>query len=133
MEMQEILDKVVNHLFTQKKRSGHITQNNFLGIYHDQETGCKCAIGCLIPDDKYVPSIEEKIWNAEKCRPILISLDIYNGTDITRANFLSDLQYLHDSNLLNFLQEKELLDVWNKEFIILAARYNLKYVDQITA
>lgn len=51
---REIFDHVKQHLLTQNVRS---TLGNGLCAYRG-ENGCKCAIGCLIPDEVYKPEIE---------------------------------------------------------------------------
>lgn len=56
MNAQDIFDTVVKHLFAQGKQA----------LDHDGDcvyrspTGLKCAVGCLIPDDKYDPELESR-------------------------------------------------------------------------
>ena len=53
MEPQEVFDKVVAHLLTQKVQS----EENELSKYYGPN-GLKCAVGCLIPPDLYNSEIE---------------------------------------------------------------------------
>ena len=54
MNKQEVFDKVAKHLLTQKIKCVDSTGRCvYRGI-----NGLKCAIGCLIPDDVYEPSME---------------------------------------------------------------------------
>lgn len=53
MTTQEIFDKVVTHLLTQKVQS----EENDLSKYYGPN-GLKCAVGCLIPPDLYNSVIE---------------------------------------------------------------------------
>ena len=60
MDMQKVFDKVVDHLLEQRKQS---TVNDVLapGGYrcmYRGNSGLKCAIGALIPDDLYTSSME---------------------------------------------------------------------------
>lgn len=54
MTTQEIFDTVARHLLTQNvKSTGGQGGCKYLG-----DDGLKCAVGCLIPDEKYDPKIE---------------------------------------------------------------------------
>lgn len=53
MTLQELFDKVVNHLLTQNERAGE-----FGHCFYRAADGKKCAIGCLIPAHRYEPRIE---------------------------------------------------------------------------
>ena len=63
MTPQEIFDTVARHLFTQGTRAGKPVIN-LDGEVHDFEClyrapdGKTCAVGCLIPDAAYRPSME---------------------------------------------------------------------------
>lgn len=67
--LQDIFDKVATHLLTQNKKSKDYLKLNKDGkpildcTYRsllDDNTILKCAIGCLIPDDKYNENFEGK-------------------------------------------------------------------------
>jgi len=53
MDKQEVFDKVATHLLTQMVRSADED-----GCLYRGPNGLKCAIGCLIPDDKYDSGME---------------------------------------------------------------------------
>lgn len=52
--MQEVFDKVVDHLRTQ----GEPAKNSRGKCKYKTDSGLKCAIGCLIEDDEYNPKME---------------------------------------------------------------------------
>lgn len=54
-ELQEVYDTVVNHHRTQGRQA---TSNG--SCRYRTADGLKCAIGCLIPDDKYDSTFEGK-------------------------------------------------------------------------
>lgn len=62
MTPQEIFDTVARHLFTQGERAGIVRTDdsgydNFDCLYR-APGGKTCAVGCLIPDAAYRPSME---------------------------------------------------------------------------
>lgn len=92
---QRWFDTVTRHLLSQKEKS----------LFKEEDDSCayrgldgkKCAIGCLIPDSKYEPSMEgfhatnpRILWYlSEEDEPESIS-----GTDVC---FLGELQGIHDN------------------------------------
>lgn len=50
---QETFDRVAKHLLKQNKKSVNGTQ-----CMYRSSDGLQCALGCLIPDELYVPSLE---------------------------------------------------------------------------
>lgn len=70
---------------------GRAAFDNFTALcrYRDS-TGCKCAIGQLIPDDKYDPIIET--WGL----PPVVEKGLVPGFDMDDINFLRDMQVAHD-------------------------------------
>jgi hypothetical protein len=54
MNTQQVFDEVLKHLWQQNEsaRSGDDC------VYFDEETGMKCAIGCLIPSEYYSSDME---------------------------------------------------------------------------
>lgn len=61
--MQQVFDHVARHLLTQKQRAFDPNiRTNTLGATgmcaYRAPDGCKCAAGCLIPDDLYSPAME---------------------------------------------------------------------------
>ena len=59
MDNQSIFDQVARHLLTQKKRSLRRPRPaaNLICAYRG-DNGLKCAVGCLISDEDYDPSME---------------------------------------------------------------------------
>lgn len=59
MDKQEIFNTIATHLFTQGGRATEYSENVKRDIcLYRTEGGRKCAIGCLIPDDAYIPRME---------------------------------------------------------------------------
>jgi len=99
MNKQEIFDKVALHLLTQgvaAKKLVFIKSSQFCS-YWDQETGLKCAIGCLIPEELYNKEMESAgaiCSNNLVCRALkLAGIDTEDEDMIT---FLWELQQIHD-------------------------------------
>lgn len=92
MNRQQIFDKVATHLFTQ----GHQAIKLSRCCYRTNIEGEACAIGCLIPDEVYVPSLESlnavDLANSDTKINGLPS-DIFNRGN---ARFLRELQRVHD-------------------------------------
>jgi hypothetical protein len=58
---QKVFDTVAQHLIAQGKKSmTRIPGSSVRGRAYRGENGTKCAVGCLIPDEAYDPSIENK-------------------------------------------------------------------------
>ena len=92
---QQVFDRVAKHLLTQNKKSGHWVCGTGFGRIFDclyrGPNGLKCAIGVLIPDEKYEPEFEGLgAINKELCAAAGIS---HIGKD-----FLGDLQDIHDQH-----------------------------------
>jgi hypothetical protein len=82
---QELFDTVATHLLGQKKAA-----KNAAGLCcYRSPDGLRCAVGCLIPDEVYDPSLEGrsalKLWDS----PILAHLKEHSA-------LLCDLYVLHD-------------------------------------
>ena len=59
MTMQETFDTVANHLLTQNKRSVvYMGDDQRESCAYRTPDGLMCAVGCLIPDDKYTKDVE---------------------------------------------------------------------------
>ena len=87
MTHQEIFDKVVTHLFTQGRPA------------KDEEGRCayrglnktSCAVGCLIPDEKYTPSLE-----GNSVVSLRVQRELNTILPSADADFLQSLQRAHD-------------------------------------
>jgi hypothetical protein len=93
--LTDIFNQVKTHLLTQKVKS--TAQDSCV---YRSPVGHKCAIGCLIPDDKYCPNIEGIG---------VVPVDDGNGF----WKLLEDLQRVHDSyesweweERLNMIEQK---------------------------
>lgn len=94
MNKQEVFNKVAVHLLTQKKQSSN---NKVYGSYRGNN-GLKCAIGALIDDKHYFPSMEGR-----SVRSMVIQQAIINSGNWPEnlpgdqgLEFFSQLQLLHD-------------------------------------
>lgn len=75
--------------------------------------GLKCAVGCLIPDELYTPSIEG-LMVGELDPKYLPEVDPLDGEAF---DLLDELQHLHD---------KEPEDIWAEELERVREEYNLE-------
>lgn len=89
LTQQEIFDKVVNHLYTQRKQSTH----NLVCMYRSND-GLKCAVGILIDDEDYIPEMD----NTHACTAVSDIVCI-NGINPQLKSMLND-----NMNLLESLQ-----------------------------
>ena len=102
MELQEIFDKVSNHLLTQNRKSITAIHGKSEDCAYRGNNGASCAIGCLIPDAAYHPDMEgknindDKVWGA--IYPVIGS-SIGRNRGCKKLNLLSDLQVIHDEEL----------------------------------
>lgn len=110
---QNIFNKVVAHL---RQQGCQALNDNNVCVYRGKN-GTKCAIGCLIPDDEYLPSFEGQ--------HIFTILDNYSNYNfVATANLIShrillvSLQVVHDTCPVND---------WETEFKMIAERYKLQY------
>jgi hypothetical protein len=103
--LQEIFDKISNHLLTQNKRSA--VNGNGVCMYRFENL--KCAAGCLIPDELYDSKMEFKK---------VTELDYFknNFSDI-EIPLIRQLQDIHD--------DFEPLE-WSLQIKIIAAQWNLE-------
>lgn len=91
MNRKEIFEKVKTHLLTQGREA-----RNGIECAYRAPNGDTCAIGCLIIDECYKPSLEGRsadhpsIIEALECSGIKVKMgDVY---------FLRQLQSIHDNN-----------------------------------
>jgi hypothetical protein len=95
MNMQEIFDTVAVHLFKQGRRAvtSHPLTNQVLCQYLT-DNGLKCAVGCLIPRDRYVLLMENM--------GVRVLLDKFGVilpdwmSDPENISLMAKLQYIHD-------------------------------------
>lgn len=94
METQEIFDRVKAHLLAQGERSVTVRKSVSICAYRGAD-GRKCAIGVLIPDDRYSAAIET-LAASDSAIMALIGL---TPTDTDQAELLDALQHIHDDIL----------------------------------
>lgn len=89
---QTLFDKAVVHLFDQG-RPAHIHRDGVKTSTCAYRGGgtTACAVGCLIPDDRYVPEMEEHTVDDEIVRNIMPELQPFEL-------MLYDVQSVHDTN-----------------------------------
>lgn len=98
LDYQETFDKVATHLLTQNERA--MRDDRVIdpeSLYYDPDNNCayfnedglKCAVGCLIPEDKYSPDIEGKGVHG-------VNTVCNMGWVYDDISFLCDLQTIHD-------------------------------------
>lgn len=91
---QAIYDRVKTHLLTQMKKA----KNSLDDCAYRADDGCKCAIGCLIPDHLY-----KSEWDREQLGIVTLfnrldPIDIF-GEELANdvhIGFMMDLQSIHD-------------------------------------
>jgi hypothetical protein len=94
LSQQQIFDKVSTHLLAQNKRSSFIKDSGQEYCRYRQD-GLMCAVGCLIPDDKYEPEMENQLVEAPR---VLNSLTaIVDVKDDEVIGLLVKLQEIHDN------------------------------------
>lgn len=109
MTNQTAFNRVVRHLRKQGEKSianiNHVDKCRYRG-----PRGLKCAIGCLIPDKEYRPSLEGLVASAivNRC-PTIKNLDV---------KLLDGLQFIHDNIPICS---------WESELEIIAKVYKLKF------
>ena len=106
MTNQEIFDKVVEHLIRQGQKSVGILKADWtecvyrsdkvLKCVYRSDKGLKCAVGCLIADHAYTPSLEGRPVEEPSVIDALtksINIDVQSAIKL-----LADLQLAHDSD-----------------------------------
>jgi hypothetical protein len=115
MELREIFNVVKLHLLTQNERS----EDNTGRCLYRNAAGLSCAIGCLIPEDKYDPILEnQNLMDGEDLPDVIASIisDINIDTQYShnlKLALLYNLQEVHDSHepeywphSLNLIEQK---------------------------
>ena len=98
MNLQQVFDKVSNHLLTQNRKSMGGPGG---GCAYRGDNGSSCAVGCLMPDSEYHIRMEgqniqdDQVWDA-----LLTVIDPNCEDDAISKKFdlLADLQELHDDH-----------------------------------
>lgn len=107
MTKQETFDTVVAHL---RKQGAKATDG--IGCKYRTSDGLQCAAGCLIPDERYSPGLENSIVSDTSGAGMLI-MELGHDLQIVRA-----LQCVHDY---------EPIRDWEAHFDGVARRHELVY------
>ena len=97
--LQVLFDRIVNHLAVQK-----VQAKEGLTCKYRTASGLSCAVGCLIPDDKYDPEFDIALSDIDVYTVIEKTgiLAGYNREDFEDAFALLDsMQLEHDSFITN--------------------------------
>jgi hypothetical protein len=126
MDRQAIFDRVATHLLTQGRKSLRDNRCMYRG-----DDGTACAIGCLIPDEKYSTRFEGLTPNSDPesfvtkldRKSALLQFketlaDVAGATTESDYEFLRSLQTIHDFNYP---------ERWQSELISFAAIHGLDY------
>lgn len=114
--LQETFDEMVNHLRKQNSKSWLVDERDGACAYRSQD-GKMCAVGCLIKDEFYDPSLdlEENIVSNPKVRKALCNSGYC--TDGKFRKLMESMQFCHDT-----IAVKE----WESNFRIIANDHNLE-------
>jgi hypothetical protein len=107
MTAQEVFDTVATHLLTQGRKA----LSDDKQCAYRAPNGDKCAVGCLIPDDKYVPKMEGKGVDFLLAEFKLVELEPHMG-------LLLVLQDTHD---------RRALEDWPTRLVQVAQMHGLSY------
>lgn len=94
MKIQEAFDKIATHLLTQQEKALDGGNN----CAYLTEEGLKCAIGCLIPEDKYDITMEG--FGVREMRELDYWMDELHLDDVIEENmmnFYTEMQDTHDA------------------------------------
>lgn len=126
LNRQEVFDKVANHLINQSAKSINVSEYALSGngCAYRGNNGMKCAVGCLIPDERYSPKMEGKSPSGanDVCREVFnqelfpeILHDESPTAPGTDWDFLRGLQTIHDDSSVAMwaLKLKEFAERWD--------------------
>lgn len=93
MDKQEILNKAVAGLASQRFERSE-TEEQVIGIScrYRGDSGRKCAVGWLIPDEAYMPRMEKLMAET-------IAFTVLGIQESTTIDFLGELQEAHDCSM----------------------------------
>lgn len=115
LTMQQIFDKCITHLRTQKVPSIEAGDCLYRG-----PNGLKCAVGALITDEAYKDSLEDLPVREDKVIRALVESGVlyeeclkHESVESDKIDLLSDLQHLHDTCMFDGEEyfEEEILKV----------------------
>lgn len=139
MDKQLIFDDAVSGIRKQGKRA--IAHG---GCVYRASDGCKCAVGHLIPNDKYYSELENYLGYSSE---VLQTIDGKYGVTHKQDDgiFLRELQMCHDGGVFEFSDTENILnnllelnektpieqeEIVEKAFEAFARKYKLRYTKE---
>lgn len=114
LNTQQVFDKVATHLLRQGRKSQNVGRGQCKSFCaYRGDDGTTCAVGCLIPDDRYNPALEGLA--AQRFAVLDTIRDTVDLNETTKT-LLTELQDLHDNSPV---------ETWHLGLERLANRYNL--------
>ena len=110
MNSREVFDFVKNHLLEQGVKSGVISKREDFTCLYRGPNNTKCAVGCLITDEYYYESLENRAVNNLWVREA-VEKSIGNNFSYL---LLGELQILHDE--VNVTSWEKSLKVLEKKY-----------------
>ena len=125
MTNQEVFDKVWKYFIKDKNKQSYSRAPDMPNVYRiwykSPETGAKCALGVLIPDDKYKPEMENMPL------PQVLYLSGFDLKTLDDA-FFKTLQVAHDTTVIY----DDFHERFKKALIHLAQSFSLTYESEAT-
>ena len=111
---QDIFDRVATHLLLQGRPA--LNAEGYCKLRGND--GTKCAVGCLIPDERYHQQLEQiaAVYDPEQGNTDPFLLELIGVHDDATIYLLSRLQMLHD---------EEDSPVWGEGLLMLACEHQL--------
>lgn len=106
--LQEVFNQAAEHLLHQRKKSQVYSSESQASVCcYRSDTGLRCAVGCFIADDEYIPEIEGFTWHysmfpnlmaaTNEQKEFMARYDVTNWPKQTNV-LLVKLQVIHDSS-----------------------------------
>lgn len=116
MNRQELFDRIVAHLRAQ----GEQAKDPDDGCVLKTEDGLRCAVGCLIPPEKYDPYLENEALDFDIPGGALHTILREEGVQLEDMMMLMLFQEVHD---------RSIPEEWEREIKALAHRYDMTYTE----
>jgi hypothetical protein len=119
MNKQDAFNTVCEHLMKQGEKARDSGNTDWNNCVYRAPDGKKCAVGCLIPDDKYSDMMEGlSAWD------LIGQYPWFCQEFGSMGDMLRDLQAIHDT---------QSVDSWPINLFITAGTYNLTLPDCVKA
>lgn len=127
MNAQEVFDTVACHLIKQGRPA--VSPDNPSECMYRSPDGAMCAVGCLIPEDRYNARIE-----GISAVEVVEQGFVPHVRDVDPILF-TDLQIAHDDYMVDYDVDEDnnptslrvQMENWKSEMKVIASRYNLSY------